>query len=137
MRKFWRYFFLLLLVLLAVWIVEFVYRKNNICGTGERIITSDAEAIERARNQIFRAGYVGFGPPDEKEEKPGYADFSRPDCCKVSRTRTAIGVIIWKVELDGETIGGSKKRRVDASMWLSNCGAVFVDDSSVATYPLR
>jgi hypothetical protein len=132
-----RNIFFSLLVLVVGCNVQFAYRTNNICNPGDHLIQSDAEAIERAKNQIFRAGYVGFGPPDEKEEKPGYADFSRPDCCKVTSTRTAIGVIIWKVELDGETIGGPKKRRVVASMWLSNCGAVFTEDSSVTTYPLR
>ena len=105
MRKFWRYFFLLLMLLSVGYIVEFAYRKNNICVSGERFIQSDAEAIERETTVIHRARYVGFGQFDGLDQldiglpraahgRPGNIDFSRPDCCKVTRSRSAFGIII-------------------------------------------
>ncbi len=133
----WRNLFFLLLALVVGCNVQFAYRKNYVCGRGGRIIQSEADAIERAQNQIFRAHYASHGIPGYVDEKPGYADFSRTDCCKVTKSMTAIGVIVWKVELQGETVGEPKKRRVSASMWLSNCGAVFTDDSSIWADPPR
>jgi len=145
MRKFWRYFFLLLLLLFVGYCVEFVYRKNSICGPGEHVIQSDAEAIKLAQIQIFRAPYVGFGRfdgvdiglPRAAHGRPDNIDFSQPDCCKVTRTRSALGVIIWEVDLEGVTIGEPTRRRITASILLSNCGAMFRDDSGMTAYSSR
>jgi hypothetical protein len=141
----WRYFFLLLTLLVVCYCVEFVYRKNNICGPGEQTIQSDAQAIERAKTLIHRARYVGFGRfdgldmldiglPRAAHGRPGNIDFSQPDCCKVTRTRSALGVIIWEVDLKGVTTGEPTRRRITASILLSNCGAIFPDDSGVTAY---
>lgn len=129
--------FVLLVVLIVGWLGEFTYRKNNICGPGDHIIQSEADAIKQAQIRIIRARYGSHGIPGYIDEKPGFADFSRTDCCSVSRTRTAIGVIIWQVSLHGETIGEPRKREVDAVMRLSNCGAVFDEDSYITADPPR
>jgi hypothetical protein len=114
---------------------EFAYRKNYACGPGEQIIQSDADAIKQAQRQFFKArfhdisGYI--------DGTPGVADFSQPDCCKVKRALTWTGVIEWEVTLEGETIGEPKKRRVSALTTLSNCGAIFDEDSYVSVYPIK
>ena len=113
------------------------YRLNNVCSRGDRIIESEADAIKQAQIRIIRARYGSHGIPGYVDEKPGYADFSRVDCCRVRRSRTSIGVILWEVELHGETIGEPKKRYVSADMWLSNCGSVFDEDSSITAEPAR
>jgi len=114
----------------------FSYRLNNVCRPGDHIIQSDADAIKQAQIKIFRAHYGSHGIPGYVDEKPGYADFSRADCCRVRRSRTMMGIIIWNVELRGETVGEPAKRQVSADMWLSNCGSVF-DDSSITAEPAR
>jgi hypothetical protein len=132
-----RYFFLALVLLIVGWLAEFTYRKNNICGPGDHIIRSDVDAIEVAQIRIFRARYGSHGIPGYIDEKPGSVDFSRTDCCAVTRTRTAIGVIVWEVDLHGETISEPRKRYVSAEMRLSNCGAVFDEDSFITAEPAR
>jgi hypothetical protein len=128
------------LVLIAVWIgctVEFSYRTNNVCDPGEHIILSDADAIKQAQVQLFRARYGSHGRPGYVDEKPGSADFDQANCCEVKKTRTAVGVIVWEVGLEGKTVGEAKPRHVSALMKLSNCGAVFVQDSYVFADPIR
>lgn len=130
-------FSLLLTVLVVGGYVAFAYRLNNVCGPGDHIIQSDADAIKQAQIRIIQARYGSHGIPGYIDEKPGYADFSQTDCCTATRTRTAFGVIIWKVSLDGETIGEPKKRRVSAWMELSNCGEVFDEGSFITADPIR
>jgi hypothetical protein len=130
-------FSVLLTVLMIGVCASFAYRLNNVCGPGDRIIESEADAIKQAQIRIIRARYGSRGIPGYVDEKPGYADFSRVDCCRVRRSRTAIGVVLWEVELHGETIGEPKKRYVSADMWLSNCGSVFDEDSSITPEPAR
>jgi hypothetical protein len=139
MRAFFRvkYLFLALAILIVGWIAEFTYRLNNVCRPGDHIIQSDADAIKVAQSRIFRAQYLEHGVPGYVDEKPGAADFSQADCCIVERTRTGIGVIVWVVNLRGETLGEPKKRHVRASMQLSNCGAVFDEDSTISAFPPR
>jgi len=131
-------FSLLLTVLIASWLAQFTYRLNNVCGPGNHIIHSDADAIKQAQIRIIRARYGSHGIPGYIDEKPGYADFGQTDnCCKVTRSRTIFGVIVWEVYLDGETIGEPKKRRVSALMRLSNCGEVFDEESFITADPIR
>ncbi len=125
-----------ILLFVGFW-AEFAYRLNNVCGPGDHIIQSDAGAIKQAQIRIVRARYLSHGIPGYVDEKPGYADFSRADCCTVRRSRNIFGVIVWEVELHGETVGEPKKRRVSADMWLSNCGAVFDEDSFITAEPTR
>jgi hypothetical protein len=128
------------LILLAVWIgwiAEFVYRMNNVCAPGDQIILSDTDAIKLAQMRLFRARYGSHGIPGYVDEKPGYADFSQANCCEVKKTRTATGIIVWEVGLEGKTIGEVKPRHVSALVRLSNCGAVFVEDSYVFADPIR
>jgi hypothetical protein len=130
-------FSLLLTTLVVGDHVSLAYRLNNDCGPGDHIIQSDADAIKQAQIRIVRARYGSHGIPGYVDKKPGYADFTQTDCCKVARTRTVAGVIIWKVSLHGETMGEPKKRYVSASIWLSNCGTVFEEDSFITADPAR
>jgi hypothetical protein len=128
------------LILLAVWIswiAQFVYRMNNVCGLGDHIILSDADAIKQAQMRLFRARYGSHGISGYVDEKPGTADFSGADCCSVARTRTITGIIVWEVGLEGQTVGELKPRHVSAMMRLSNCGEVFDEDSYVFAEPIR
>lgn len=139
-RKKWQAFAafsLLLAVLIIGDYASFAYRLNNICHPGDHIIQSDADAIKQAQVRINQARYGSHGIPGYVDEKPGYADFSQADCCQVRRSRTIFGVIIWEVELDGRTIGEPKPRYVSALMRLSNCGAVFDEDSFITAEPTR
>jgi hypothetical protein len=131
--------FLLLVVLPVVLIagdlVLFAYRTNNICDPGDHIIQSESDAIETAKSRVLQARYGSYGYFDEK---PGLVDFSQTDdCCGVTRTRNGYGVIVWEVSLRGVTTGETIKRRVDAFLALSNCGAVFVHDSFITAEPIK
>jgi hypothetical protein len=64
------------------------------------------------KNNVCSAGTIQFGR------------------CKVTRTRNVFGVIVWEISLQEETEGEATRRRVDAVISLSNCGAVFTEDSS-------
>jgi hypothetical protein len=115
----------------------FSYRLNYVCAPGDHIIQSDADAIKQAQMRIIRARYLSHGVPGYVDEKPGYADFTRTDCCRVERSTTIFGVIIWNVELEGKTIDEPRQRHVSATMMLSNCGTVFDDESFIAAEPTR
>lgn len=112
------------------------YRLNYVCGPGDHIIQSEADAIKLAQSRIFKAHYGSHGIPGYVDEKPYTADFSQPDCCEARRTMTMTGLIQWEVNLDVETIGETKKRHVGVFMTLSNCGVVF-DDSYITAEPIR
>ena len=123
-------------VLIGSWLAEFAYRLNNVCGPGDHIIQSDADAIETAKGRVLQARYGSHGIPGYVDEKPGFVDFSQTEnCCTVTRTRTAIGVIVWEVGLEGETTGEPKNRHVSAFVPLSNCGVVFRDESRIFAGP--
>ncbi|WJR76456.1 hypothetical protein [Bradyrhizobium sp. NP1] len=132
-----RNWFLVLLVLVVGWHVRFAYRTNYVCGPDEHIIQSDADAIKQAQKLMFKAHYASHGISGYIDEKPYIADFSQADCCTVRRVLSANGVIVWKVSLDGETIGEPRPRHVSADILLSNCGAVFDDDSYIVAEPIR
>ncbi len=137
MRKIFRakYLFLALALLIVGWLIEFAHRLNNVCGPGDHIIQSEADAIEVAKARYWKARYGSHGIPGYIDEKPGSVDFGRTDCCSVTRNRTINGVIVWKVSLEGETLGEPKKRYVSAFVPLSNCGVVFRDESSIWAEP--
>jgi hypothetical protein len=126
----------LLVVVIVGDCASFAYRLNNVCGPGDHIIQSDADAIKQAQIRIIQARYGSHGVPGYVDEKPGYADFDQANCCEVTRYRTAIGIIVWEVGLEGKTIGEPKSRHVSALMRLSSCGAVF-EDSYIFAEPRR
>jgi hypothetical protein len=131
-------FSLLLAVLIVGVCASFAYRLNNVCGPGDHIIRSEADAIETAKARILQARYGSHGIPGYVDEKPGFVDFSHADnCCTVTRSRTAIGVIVWEVGLEGDTMGEPKTRHVSAFLPLSNCGVVFRDESRIFAGPKR
>ncbi len=114
-----------------------VYEANNVCGPDRHIIRSEADAIEAAKNQTFKASYMPHGIPGYEDTKPGILDYSRTDnCCSAKRTREWSGLIVWEVMLEGETYE-SKRRYGGAYMALSNCGVVFQDMSRVLASPKR
>jgi hypothetical protein len=115
---------------------SFAYRLNNVCGPGDRIIESEAAAVKQAKARTFEAHYITHGIAGYVDEKPALIDFDHTDnCCKATRSRNIYGVINWKVDLDGETIGEPRNRHVGVNMSLSNCGAVFSDDSFISAEP--
>ena len=128
----------LLVALLVSLNAALTYRKNNICSAGDHPIQSEAEAIKQAGIRFSRANY-------HRHEISGYFDGMPElvvwdqaiDCCKVTRTRNIFGVIVWEISLQGETEGETTTRRVDAVMSLSNCGAVFTDDSFLSASPIN
>jgi hypothetical protein len=128
-------FSLLLAVLIVGDQVEFTYRTNNLCGPGDHIIRSDADAIKVAKARTLNAPYASS---QYFASEPDLVDFGRTDaCCEVTRTRTAFGVIVWQVSLHGETTGEMRARDVSAFVALSNCGVLFKDDSSVSAVPKK
>jgi hypothetical protein len=132
-----RNLFLAFAALIFGWFATFAYHMNYVCGPDEHTIRSNADAIEQAQRRMYKAHYGMHGIPGYIDEKPGTADFSRPDCCEVEKTITLNGVIVWEVGLVGETIGEQKKRRVSALIRLSNCGAVFDEDSYIVAEPIN
>jgi len=131
----WRIFFLALAALIVWDWAKFTYRWNNVCEPGDHIIESDTDAIKLAQTRIIHARYGSHGIPGYIDEKPGFADFSRSDCCSVSKSRNVFGVIVWEVYLRGETVGEPKTRNVSALVQLSNCGEVFRDESFISADP--
>ena len=125
--------YLVMAAFIVAWFGEFAYRTNYVCSPGRHIVQSDADAIEQAQRQFFRARFRDIS--GDVDGTPGFADFSRPDCCKVKRTLMWTGVIQWEVSLNGETIGEPKKRHVTTLTMLSNCGAIFAGDSYISVYP--
>ena len=78
--------------------VEFAYRTNNICESGDRILQSEADAIKQAKMRFNRARYGSHGLREYFDEKPELVDWAEPDgCCTVTRTRNAQGIIAWEV----------------------------------------
>jgi hypothetical protein len=137
MRK-WRAL-VMFFVLLAVWIVgdfaAFAYRLNNVCGPGDHIIQSEAAAIRMAKALALSGNY---GSSHVFDDRPELVVFRQTDgCCAVTRTRTLFGVIVWKVSLLGVTVGEMQARDVRAFVAFSNCGELFVDDSSISTVPKK
>ena len=125
--------------LLAVWTVgdfaAFAYRLNNVCEAGDRIIQSEAAAIKMAKALALSANY---GSSHVFDDRPELVEFGHRDgCCTVIKTRTLFGVIVWKASLLGETVGEMRARDVHAFVSFSNCGQLFVDDSSISTMPRK
>ena len=126
-------------VLLVIWTVgdfaSFAYRLNTVCGPGGRVIQSEAAAIKMAKALALSANY---GSLHVFDDRPELVEFGQADaCCTVTRTRTLFGVIVWRVSLLGETVGEMRARDVRAVVTFSNCGELFVDDSSISTVPKK
>lgn len=129
---------LALALLLVVWLAEFAYRKNNLCAPGDRPIQSETDAIKQAKIRFSRANYNGHEIYGYVDKMPELVAWDQADgCCRVNRTRNIYGVIAWEVSLQGETEGEAIRRRVDAVMSLSNCGAVFTEESFIWAKPVN
>jgi len=120
-------------LLIFAWLGHFTYRLNNVCGPGEHLIQSEDDAIETAKARALQAR---FGSVEGFTEKPSFVDFSHlENCCTAARIRTIFGVIVWEVYLNGHASGESSNWRVRAHLPLSNCGALFVDESFLLVDP--
>jgi hypothetical protein len=128
---------LALAVLLVVWMAELAYRKNNFCAPGDHPIELEADAIKQAKIRFSRANYMRHEIYGYVDVMPELVAWDQEDgCCKGTRSRNIFGVIIWNVVLGGKTEGEATERRVDAEMSLSNCGAVFTEDSFIYAQPV-
>jgi hypothetical protein len=129
--------FFALTLLMGVWLAEFAYRKNNLCAPGDHPIQSESDAIKQAKIRFSRSNYNRHEIYGYFDEMPELVAWDQGDgCCRVTRTRNIYGVIAWEVSLRGETDGEAIRRRVDAVLSLSNCGAVFTDESFVSAKPV-
>jgi hypothetical protein len=128
--------FLALVALLVVWMVEFAYRKNNLCEQGDHPIQSEADAIAVAKKKIVKNPFFSsesFG------SAPDFVDALErtENCCHAARFRNALGVIFWEVHLGA-------KMRPSASLYpgmpthfsshiahvvMSNCGSISTSES--------
>jgi hypothetical protein len=126
---------LVVAVLVVGWLAEFTYRVNYVCGPGDHIIQSEADAIKVAKARALDAPYASSQYFDSE---PDLVDFGQTDaCCRVTRTRTVFGVIVWEVSLNGETTEEMWARDVSAFVALSNCGVLLKDDSSISAVPKK
>ena len=100
--------FLLLLALVLADLATFGYRMNS-CGPGQHVIESEADAIEVAKK-------IAVGVEDP-EFNPRFLDAlsKAKNCCRTTRTRTVLLVIVWEVYLNS---GDGRF----ANVMLSNCG---------------
>ena len=117
-------------VLLAIWIAQFAYRNNNVCSPGDRIIQSDTDAIEVAKNKLVKDPFFSsqeFGSASEFID----AFHQTSNCCQAVRRRTLFFVIVWDVFLVAET----PAKRLTAQMGLSNCGTIFAETKFKAIEP--
>jgi hypothetical protein len=138
MRKIFRVrnFFFALVALIIGYCINFTYRLNNVCTPGDHILLSDADAIKQAQIRFYSARYISHHARGYINGKPDLVDFSHTaNCCKATRSRTMLGVIVWQVYLKGVTIGEPRMREVGVDMQLSNCGAVFHDSFISADPP--
>jgi len=125
------------IVLVFLWTVHFVYETNNVCGPEDHIIQSEADAIAVAKRKIYQARYGTHNVPGYPDYKPGVVEYDNtPNCCEAKRSRNWWGIIVWEVELEGET-NEPQKRRVGARLPLSNCGVVFSDEAFITAEPMR
>lgn len=117
LKKIFRAFLFTLVALVAVFVLlcaGFAYRLNNVCGPGQHLIESEADAIEVAKKesahgQEFDASFIAALSKAE-------------NCCTVTRDRNVYLVIAWHVSLN------ARDGRF-AQVMLSNCGDVFDDDT--------
>jgi hypothetical protein len=105
---------------------SFAYRLNNVCGPGDRVIESESDAIKQAQARTSKAHYITHGIAGYVDERPALIDFDHTDnCSKATRSRNVFGDIVWRVYLDGETIGEPKKRYVGAICPFQIAGRFF------------
>jgi hypothetical protein len=113
-------------ILVGGWFAEFAYRTNS-CGPGDHVIQSETDAIEVAKKKMVKERKFSsetFGSaPDFVDSLSGIKD-----CCYATRSRTPFFVIVWRVSLSNEAAGRSRR---EATLYLSNCGDIFTDESYV------
>jgi hypothetical protein len=107
----------------------FSYRLNNVCGPGDHIIRSEADAIEVAKKKIVKNAHFSseiFGSATDFVESLS----DKENCCDAIRFRTAFLVIVWEVSFS-QSKGNSRFAKVS----LSNCGTIFVGESYIDPGP--
>lgn len=128
MRKIFRArnLFLLMLLSLILWHVEFAFRKNNICSVEDHPIQSELDAIDVAKKKVVKDSFFSserFGSAHEFVESLVETE----NCCSAERTRRGFGVIVWGVYLNAKATAKYNRRTIFVEM--SNCGLVFHDFS--------
>jgi len=141
MRKVFRTTICGWIVVLAVWggwIARSVLQKNSFCKADEQLIGNETDAINLAQRRISKARYLSSDLATAPDDKPYVVNFGPADgCCQAIRTRSWWGVIVWEVSLSGETVGEVRRRHVNATIRLSNCGVVFDEESFISAEPIR
>jgi hypothetical protein len=106
---------------------EFAFRMN-ICGPGDHVIQSEADAIEVAKRKIvkdprFSSSRFGSAPDfvDDLSEME--------NCCSAVRTRNYSFVVVWEVNLFARTAARPNPRH--ATVMLSNCGSYIFAESGI------
>jgi hypothetical protein len=118
--------FLLMLLSLVLWDVQFAFRKNNICSLEDHPIRSELDAIDVAKKKIVKDSSFSsesFGSAHEFVDTLGEIE----NCCSATRARNIFGVIVWSVYLKAKASAKYNRRTVFVEM--SNCGEIFHDFS--------
>lgn len=116
--------FLLFVILLLLWIVDFALRKNNICSLEDHVIQSNTDAIAVARKKIVKDRSFSSQSFGSAHEFEGTLDETE-NCCSATRARNIFGVIMWRVYLKAKASDKYGRRTVFVEM--SNCGEIFHD----------
>jgi len=118
--------FLLIVLSLVVWDVEFAFRKNNICSLEDHSIQSESDAIDVAKRKIVKDSFFSSQFFGSAHEFVGALDETE-NCCRATRARNIFGVIVWSVYLEAKASAKYNRRTVFVEM--SNCGDIFHDFS--------
>src|SRR5262245_24690162 len=78
-----RNMFLLIVVVILLWHIEFAFRKNNICSVEDHAIQSNADAIVVARKKIVKDRYFSSASFGSAHEFEGTLDETE-NCCSAS-----------------------------------------------------
>lgn len=120
--------FLLIILSLVVWDVEFAFRKNNICSLEDHSIQSESDAIDVAKRKIVKDSFFSSESFGSAHEFVDTLDETE-NCCRAARARNIFGVIVWRVYLKAKA--SAKYNRRTAFVEMSNCGAIFHDFSYI------
>jgi hypothetical protein len=112
MRKIFRVrnFVLLICILYVGSAVVGTYWQNYVCGPGDHVIQSEADAIKQGKSVYFRAIYEHHGVAGYPDTQPELVNWGSTDnCCRATRDG-----LEWDVSLHGVTEGEDRPRRVTA-----------------------
>ena len=115
------------LVLYIAYAVAFDYRTNS-CAPGDRVLQSEADAIEVAKRKFIQNPRVRFHMGDFGSASAFVDALSETrDCCSAVRSVYFPFLVVWDVQLYERTAARPNGR--SAQLFLSNCGTIFTYDS--------